>query len=161
MAHGLHSIHYKTRPDSASPTGLVWADARPSRIGKPAGTLNKVTGYYMTSFQGKSYLCHRILVEHMLGRTLHTWEQVDHIDRDRTNNHPTNLRVVDQYDNQQNREAQANSASMVKGLSYSTRDKTWVGHIKRKGIRYHTSNKDRAVVEQWLIETRASFHKTL
>lgn len=38
---------------------------------------------------------HTLIAEAKLGRKLEKWEDVDHIDQDRLNCHPTNLRVLD------------------------------------------------------------------
>lgn len=153
---GLSSIHSKIKVCPLSPTGAVWADAHPSRVGKPAGTLNKASGYIMTSFAGRSYYIHRVLMEQVLGRCLVPGEQVDHIDRDRTNNSLDNLRVVDGTTNQHNKGCCVTSQTQVKGLSWSAKDNAWCGHIKYRGKRYTKQSKDRQVVEAWLTSTRES-----
>lgn len=158
MATGLSSIHSKITIDSTSPTGAVWVIASKSKVGLPAGTLNKKNGYYMTSFAGKSYYIHRLIMELQLGRRLATDEQVDHIDRCKTNNALSNLRVVDSPDNQHNRGAQANSCTGVKGLSWSKKDSAWCGHIKYRGKRYAKQSKDKQAVLLWLEQTRASLN---
>lgn len=44
---------------------------------------------------GKPYKYeHRLIVEKQIGRDLHTWEHVHHIDFNRTNNDPSNLEVM-------------------------------------------------------------------
>lgn len=151
---GLSSIHSKIKPCHLSPTGAVWVEAHPHRIGQPAGTLNKTNGYFMTSFNGRSYYIHRVLVEQSIGRCLSADEQVDHIDRCRTNNQLDNLRVVDGTVNQHNKGCCVTSRTKVKGLSWSIKDSAWCGHIKHRGKRYTKQSKDRQVVEAWLESTR-------
>ena len=48
--------------------------------------------------------------------------QIDHIDRDRLNNHITNLRVVTNAENQQNTKA--------KGYGYHKANKKWIAYIR-------------------------------
>lgn len=158
MANGLSSIHSKITIDSTSPTGAVWVIASKSRVGLPAGTLNKGNGYYMTSFAGKSYYIHRLIMELQLGRRLATDEQVDHIDRCRTNNALSNLRVVDASDNQQNKVAQSNSVTGVKGLSWSKKGSAWCGYIEYRGKRYNKQSKDKQAVLLWLEQTRETLN---
>lgn len=50
--------------------------------------------YVRISVNGKRVLEHRHVMEMALGRTLEPWEQVDHINRDRHDNRPENLRVL-------------------------------------------------------------------
>jgi hypothetical protein len=48
-------------------------------------------GYFR--FFGSNYLLHRWAAQKKLGRKLHCWEVVHHIDGNKTNNHPDNLMV--------------------------------------------------------------------
>jgi hypothetical protein len=48
----------------------------------------------IVTHEGKRYREHRYVMARKLGRELRPEEDVDHIDRDRENNDPTNLRVL-------------------------------------------------------------------
>jgi hypothetical protein len=87
-----------------SKTGVfVWLPrpgiARNDRAGKKAGTLNKA-GYIAILINRKSYLAHRLAWLYVYG----VWpdKNIDHIDRDRSNNAISNLRLATQAENQQN-----------------------------------------------------------
>jgi len=77
-----------------SPTNLIWVVARPYKIqpGDKAGCLNG-EGYYQLRLNYRSYLVHRIVWalanDRDPGRL-----QIDHIDMNRSNNTPSNLRLV-------------------------------------------------------------------
>lgn len=55
--------------------------------------------------------------------------QVDHIDHDRLNNRPENLRPVSQHENLKNVSRKALNASGIVGASYVTRDRRRVVQI--------------------------------
>ena len=77
--------------DSTSPTGLRWARQINSRALKdqPAGSLTK--RYCTVSIGGQRFACHRIIAALTTGVDRPDME-VDHVDRNRLNNHPFNLR---------------------------------------------------------------------
>jgi len=52
-------------------------------------------GYVLMKTPDGWKLAHRIIMEHILGRKLTRREVVDHIDGDRTNNDPENLRLFE------------------------------------------------------------------
>lgn len=82
--------------------------------GTVAGELyNK--SYWRVRYNGKGYLAHRLVWLHETG----TWPtgQIDHINGNRADNRFTNLREVTHLQNSQNRLAQKNSITGVKGVS--------------------------------------------
>jgi hypothetical protein len=86
-----------------SPTNLIWIVARSSKIkpGDKAGCLNG-QGYYQLKLHYRSLLVHRIvwaLANNQDPRDM----QIDHIDMNRSNNSPGNLRLADQRLNHQRR----------------------------------------------------------
>lgn len=85
--------------DPSSPTGLSWKVARPRcKVGEPA-LKTVVDGYYCGEIKGVSYKAHRVVFYLTHGY----WpELVDHIDRCRTNNTPSNLRAATRAENAQN-----------------------------------------------------------
>jgi len=54
---------------------------------------------------------------------------VDHIDRNRLNNHHKNLRWTTQSINCRNQSKSHNNTSGIKGVNYQKRDKSWVAEI--------------------------------
>lgn len=88
--------------DSSSPTGLRWAEKRRARdAGTVAGHVHKTSNraYIEVPKYGR-YLSYRIV------QCMKTGEdsplEVDHIDRDCTNNHPFNLRWANHSEQQVN-----------------------------------------------------------
>lgn len=62
--------------------------------GKLYGYLRKRHGYREVTPGGKTHYYHRVVMECCLGRALKSSEIVDHINRDRDDNRPGNLRIV-------------------------------------------------------------------
>lgn len=60
-------------------------------------------GYLQVSINGKNYLVHSIVAEAFLGERPNGME-IDHIDRNRTNNDVKNLRYVSRIENRNNRD---------------------------------------------------------
>lgn len=84
-----------------SPTGLVWAKSPHARfkVGAPALTSVGKNGYFKGQVCGVDYTAHRVVFFLTHG---HWPSMVDHIDGNRLNNDPTNLREVSRAENQQN-----------------------------------------------------------
>jgi len=83
-------------------TGIfIWKSSNRYRVaGAVAGTTCP-RGYVSIGISGKIYKAHRLAWAYVFG----TWPkgQIDHIDRDKSNNRIQNLRDVDQSTNQENR----------------------------------------------------------
>lgn len=88
-----------------SPSGLIWNSTLNPRVvqGKVAGSL-KQTGYYRVGFKGKTYQCHRLVWELHFG-PIPKGYVIDHIDRNKANNHVGNLRLQTPRDNQLNKQS--------------------------------------------------------
>ena len=57
-------------------------------------------------------------------------EQIDHIDGNPLNNHPENLRASNQILNKQNKLAQSNSKTGIKGVSFDSKRNRWFVCVK-------------------------------
>ncbi len=79
-----------------------------SHAGKAVGTING-SGYYQCSIFGKVYLNHRVVF--FLSNGFWPKKNIDHIDGNKLNNRPENLRDVEQSTNLHNR--------ICKGYSYN------------------------------------------
>lgn len=91
--------------DTASPSGLKWIK-KPSRfspvqVGSSAGSIGS-EGYYRIKIKGKTYLNHRIVWALTNNADPGAW-QIDHIDGNRVNNNPANLRLATCRTNSQNK----------------------------------------------------------
>lgn len=76
-------------------------------------------------------LMHRRILKALPG------QYVDHIDGDRLNNVPANLRICTNSQNMMNRGLQTNSRSGYKGVSWSLVSKRWRAYIKVNGKQIH------------------------
>lgn len=73
---------------SVTPTGLILISP-----GINCGYDVDIHGYIVLKYLGKSLKFHRIIYEARIGR-LKSTHHIDHIDGDKTNNHPSNLRQI-------------------------------------------------------------------
>jgi hypothetical protein len=79
--------------------------------------------------------------------------EVDHINRNKHDDRPENLRWADRYDQMRNRDFQKNSTTLIKGL---VERHHWQCQVKHMGKEYNKcfpfDQKDEAI--QWLAEKR-------
>jgi hypothetical protein len=92
---------------------LYWKEARGRKAaGSEAGT-NHGDGYKTVRIDGKAYYVHRVVMEITTGKKIRSGD-VDHKDRDRSNNSPTNLRQVTRSENNKNRKSWAKVKAAAK-----------------------------------------------
>lgn len=122
---------------------LIWADRPRSHFqssadqnrsnarnaGKPAGYIN-LCGVLSVSLNGGKAAAHRIIF-----KLAHNLEpaQVDHIDVNRNNNRPENLRAADQCENQWNRPVLKKSKTGYKGVFKRSDSEKWFSVIRFRG----------------------------
>ena len=81
---------------------LTWKESRGrAKAGSAAGTSHG-DGYKTVRIDGKAHYVHRIVQEMKTGKKIRTGD-VDHKDRNRENNKPSNLRQMSRSDNNKNR----------------------------------------------------------
>jgi hypothetical protein len=98
-------------------TGEIWRWMKTKKGWKQTGSING-DGYYTIKLNNKTYKNHRIISMVYLGLDItDTKRQVDHIDRCRTNNNISNLRLVSQNKNMWN--------STCKGYSWHKQHLKW------------------------------------
>ena len=81
--------------DPSPPSGLRWrldAPGKNSNRGKPAGCKDNSSGYYRVEILGTIYRCHRLILIMNGIYPPKGCNEVDHIDRNRSNNALSNLR---------------------------------------------------------------------
>ena len=127
-------------------TGIfTWkvSTARRVKVGDIAGYSNG-NGYLQISVQSRLYLAHRLAWLYMYG----TWptDQLDHINRNRSDNQISNLREVTNKQNGQNQSKPSNNTSGYTGVSWYKRTYKWVAQImhnqKRIHLGYFTDRED-------------------
>lgn len=121
-------------------TGVfVWRE-RPIRIGKErsdkcwnarfagkvAGRLS-LSGYWDIAIHSKLYRAHRLAWFYVHGQ----WppDQIDHINRNRSDNRISNLRLATGTQNQGNRDVDRANKSGFKGVSWNRRRNKWVAQL--------------------------------
>ena len=109
---------------------LFWkkAPGKKVKVGAEVGCIKKDTGYRGFRLHGENQYVHRVVMLIITGGYDEKL-QVDHIDHDRLNNRPENLRLVSQHENLKNVSKKALNTSGIVGVSYITRDRRWVAQI--------------------------------
>lgn len=133
LNHDTGMMTWKVRPihhfESAS-THSAW---NKKFSGKPAFNSPK-HGYMQGEFMGKKYGAHRIVWALHYG----VWpdHHIDHINEDKSDNSLENLRVANRYENAQNRGAQVNNTSGLKGVWFDNGRGCWRATIRAFGRKY-------------------------
>ena len=97
-------------------------------------------GYIRIGINNTHYYLHRIIYKYHNEDWDITYShnnQIDHIDINKSNNKIENLRVVNNSQNQRNKNKLKNCSSKFIGVSWFKRDKKWISHIKINGIVKH------------------------
>jgi hypothetical protein len=102
--------------------------------GSMAGTPNK-DGYLHVGVDGKHYKAHRLIFLYHFGYLPE--HEVDHIDRDRSNNKIENLREVSRTCNMRNSTQRSRTSSGVKGLAWHKPTQKWLARIMVHSTRKH------------------------
>lgn len=99
--------------------------------GKEAFTSSMSAGYRQGHIHNKHFLAHRLIF-----KMLHDIdaENIDHIDGDRTNNRPENLRAASRLENQRNQKKRWDNASGITGVCWDAQRSKWLAYIRVKGI---------------------------
>ena len=102
-----------------------------ARAGDVAGTVSSTTGYRQVNIDGKFYGAHRLVWLYHYG----VWpsDQIDHINRDRTDNRIENLREATDAQNRRNMSRRHDNTSGHVGVSWCSRTKKWVAQIQHTG----------------------------
>jgi hypothetical protein len=123
--------------------------------GKVRNTHIGGTGYYLVDLykdtKRKTYKIHRLIATYFIENP----EQkgfVDHIDNNRLNNHPLNLRWATRNENNHNSQLSKKNTSGVKGVYWNKRDKKWVARIfhnyKQYNLGYFTNIEDAIIARR-------------
>jgi len=133
----------------------VWEDGKVERkytVGWRVckGYIDK--GYVRLTINNKHYFLHRIIGLTFLGLDItNPKSYIDHIDRNPLNNNLSNLRIVNNQQNQFNRNA--------KGYSWNKADKKWHSQIRLNGKNIHLGyfeNEEEA--HQKYLEAKEKYH---
>lgn len=98
----------------------------------PAGRLLQ-NGYLAVSLDGIVWREHRLIWIWVHGVVPGEYDEIDHIDGNRTNNRIDNLRLVTRLQNQWNSKVRTDNTSGFKGVSWNKKAKRWAANISIGG----------------------------
>lgn len=129
-------MHYE--PETGSLIWLVQRGGKAQQGAEAGGALS--TGYVRPMVDGQRYLAHRLIWFYMTGE----WppSQVDHKDRERTNNRWSNLRLATKKQNGENRNAHKNSKTGFRGVLFDKKSGRYRATIFHSGVRYFQGSHD-------------------
>lgn len=103
----------------------------PSIRGTIAGSVNS-KGYGQICINGKRYVSHRLAWIYVYGTP--PSGELDHINRDKSDNRIANLREVTRHQNCQNVGATSSNSSGFKGVSWEKTSSKWRARIRVNGV---------------------------
>lgn len=115
-------------PDTGS---MVWRISTSNRnpVGSEAGTI-MANGYRAVTIDGQRHLGHRLAWFYVHG----SWpKELDHINRDRSDNRMVNLRLATRSQNNMNRSARSDNKSGVTGVTWHKQSQKWRATIHKNG----------------------------
>ena len=99
------------------------------KVGSEAGYLHEETGYRQVRVDGQTYRAHRLIWRWVTGDDPVT-KQIDHIDRNRSNNSWSNLRLADSVMNSSNQSLRKDNSTGVTGITRNCKTPQWNARIK-------------------------------
>lgn len=111
---------------------LRWRNQTGTRSSGVAGHIAK-DGYRKVHIGNIGYGVHRLVWVLVHGSA--PLEQIDHIDRNRSNNAPSNLRLATTRENAWNRSVAKNNTSGFPGVRWSKETNTWELYIQMSGFK--------------------------
>ena len=150
-------LRWKVRPRRHFPTTHGFNIFNAQMAGKVAGSKSH---YWCLSLMEQDFLVHRIIFSIRNGLVLGVNDEVDHIDTDKFNNNPKNLRVATSSKNSQNVNLSPRNTSGFKGVYYHSGRRSWIGEVSIQGLRYRTKGCPTPEKASELIrEVRAQIHE--
>lgn len=89
------------------------------RLGDPAGTQDR-HGYWLVSYKKVRYMAHRVVYFIATGDDPGEYE-IDHVDRNKSNNHITNLKLCTRQENVDNTVRKCNGVQLLPSGRYRAR----------------------------------------
>jgi hypothetical protein len=115
-------LNYNT--ETGEFTRIAWASSN-ARTGDVAGSISS-DNYRRINIDGQKYLAHRLAFQWMTGMCP---DEIDHKDRNRSNNAWSNLRTATSSQNKGNQCINKRNVSGFKGVHWKKREQKWVARI--------------------------------
>lgn len=128
--------------------------------GEKAFTAKDTHGYHHGSIDGRLYLAHIVIFT--LAHGFWPEGQIDHINGDRTDNRPENLREVGLVENARNQRLQRSNSSGTSGVCWDRQHKKWlvqIGNGKRNVKVGRFKNLEQAVAARKKAERDLGYHE--
>lgn len=141
-------------PDVHSPSGLVWKSSVANRIkihGR-AGTLGK-DGYWTVHIKGKKLAAHRVLWW-LLNGEIPVGQCIDHIDGNRGNNRPENLRLCTRAQNNWN--THKRTGRLPKGITAV--GESFHAQVQTNGTRWRAHSRNLDTLTRAVQAVRVQLH---
>ena len=118
--------------------GSVWVrdDAFARNVLLPLAWHFTRGGYAKTHIGRKDVYLHHLVYKYYVGEVVPGLE-IDHIDRDKRNNLPGNLRAVTRSVNSANHPRRRDNTSGFRGVSWNKRKSAWQAYVNKDGRRHH------------------------
>lgn len=126
------------------------------KANSPITVTTKKDGYQVISLKGKLYYVHRVVWSLVYGEIPEGYE-IDHIDRNPSNNHIDNLRLASKCDNMRYRRLASKANGLPIGVSVYKEG--YRAMLKVNGKRYSKVVSTIQEANQWLSIERARHHK--
>lgn len=147
-----------------SPSGLIWCQVAPRskvKLGSHSGYCDS-KGRWVVKYKGSLYKAHRI-VWYLHHKTLDPLLEIDHEDRDPSNNRISNLRIANTSQNNQNKITLSTKKSgLPKGINPSHSPGTSSGYLVARvytnGVSVSRSSYSLSDLEDWIQEERLRQH---
>ena len=104
------------------------------KVGQEMGSINS-DGYTYIGIDGSYFFAQRLAWLFVYGEAPD--KQIDHINRDKTDNRIENLRLVSRSENRQNMGAYKSNASGVRGVHWFKAGGKWQAQISNNGKKFH------------------------
>lgn len=105
------------------------------RAGDRAGYVHKASGYRYVGLDGNCYREHVLIWFMLHGKWLP--RKIDHVDRDRANNRPTNLRVASESQQHMNTKVRSDNATGFRGVSKHPLCEKFQAEVRMGGKKFY------------------------
>ena len=123
-----NGLKWKDRPLNHFASKMNWVKFKNCFAGRKCGLIRN--NYYSTKMGQRNIYNHRIIYAIYNNVYVDSSLVIDHIDRNKLNNNPENLRVVSRSENAINSGLSSKNTSGVKGVTWDKRANKWTSRIK-------------------------------